>query len=262
MDFSKIMDILGSKGGQTAVNAVGAGLQAYGAGKQADADRALSAGQFKANLGQRQLENDQNNQLQAATSAAAASPLGDYQKFAQRNAILGQLLGSARNFSVTPSDPAVAGAMGHVSGGMQLPAGGLDPAMIDRLFGNEATQASIAQRQKAVGQINPRSPILGMEPMYGASADGSENAFTSDVKNSNAAELQRQMEDSAKQRAIIQAALDEDVNHTKQSKGKGALKGAASGAIEGATMGSFVPGIGTLVGGAIGGIGGLLKGLF
>lgn len=265
-----ILGMVGSKGGQTLVNAAGAGMQAYGQGKQAEADRALNAHQFDANMAQRQLEGDRSHQLDTATSAAAASPMGEAQNYAQRNALMSAILGNARNFNVTPGDPAVAGAMGKSTGGLQLPTNGLDPEMLNRLFGDEATQASIAQRQKAVGQINPRAPVMDLSTLYGHSADGSENAFTSDVKGSNAQELQRQMDESAKQRAIIQAAIDEDVNHTKtQQQGKsggsragGALRGAASGAMTGASLGSFVPGIGTAIGGAVGGIGGFLKGLF
>jgi hypothetical protein len=254
-----ILDMIGSKGGQTITNAVGAGMSAYGQGKQAEADRAQTAGQFNANLGQRQLEGDRAHQLDSAVSAANASPLGEAQLFAQRNAIAQAILGGARNFSATPGDASVAAAMGSQTGGLKLPGGGLDPAMLEQLFGGEATSASIANRQKMVGQINPRSPVLDIGTFMGRPADGSENPFTTDVRTQNQQELTRQMDESAKQRAIIQAAIDEDVNQKKQKRSTGSrLGGAAAGALSGASMGSFAGPIGAGIGGIIGG----LKGLF
>src|SRR5690606_9304856 len=115
--LTKVLDILGSKGGQTAVTAIGAGLNAYGAAKSAGEDREQSA----AGMAQRQLSDDRSHQLAQAKAAAAENPLGSEQSFAQKQAIAKALLGGARNFSVTPGDPAVAGAMGSLTGGMRLP---------------------------------------------------------------------------------------------------------------------------------------------
>lgn len=265
--LDKILGILGSKGGQTAVNAAGAALGAYGQNKQNDAQMAQTANQFKANTALRQQEDANSNQLNRATSAAQLSPLGQDQSFAQKQAIAKAILGGARNVSVTPGDPAVAAAMGHTSGGLALPSGGLDPSMLERLFGDAATQSSIAQHAKAVGQVNPRAPMMDLAPMFGKSADGSENAFQTDIRSANADELNRQMDEEARQRAIIQAAIDDDVNHqnqgpSKKKKALGAAAGAGAGALSGAAMGSVVPGLGTAVGAGIGGLAGFLKGLF
>lgn len=255
--LDRVLDILGSKGGQTITNAVGAGLQSYGAGKQAEADRAASAAQFRANMAQRQQENDQADQRSRAVSAENASPLGADQSFAQKQMLLKAILGSSGNFSATPGDPRVAGAMGHMTGGLRLPEGGLDHSSLERLFGDEATQSSIAQHAKAVGQINPHAPMVNLAPMFGASADGSENAFQTDIRTANAQEADRQAAETARQRAIIQQAIDEDIRGAKQPKGskaKSALGSAASGAMAGSMFGPW--------GAAVGGIGGFLKGLF
>jgi hypothetical protein len=241
-----VLDILGSKAGQTAVTAAGAGLQAYGASKSADAARAQDAHQFAATMAQRQAEADQTDSRSRQIAAADAMPLGADQEFAQRNAIQKAILGSARNYSVTPGDPRVAAAMGHSSGGMQLPAGGLDPAMLESLFGDAATQASMAQRAKAVGHIDPNAPVLDTAPMFGTGENGTENPFITDVRQSNATEMQRQLDDSARQRAIIQRAIDEDVNGEKQAQQKhGNIFGKVLKGV--GTVASFIPGVGQVV---------------
>jgi len=267
--LSKVLDILGSKGGQTAVNAVGAGLAAYGANKQAEADRAMTEQQFAANMAQRQLENDQQNRMAQTTNAAAANPLGTEQNFAQKQAILKAILGNTQNFSITPGDPRVAAAMGSMSGGARLPQGGFDPAMLDRLFGDAATQSSIAQHSKQIGQINPTAPVADLNTLFGTAENGTENPFQTSIQASNNQALDQQMAMSAKQRELIQRAIDEDIAGSKQKKSKskkgkavGAGASALSGAATGASIGSIVPGIGTGIGAGLGAAIGGLKGLF
>jgi hypothetical protein len=259
--LNKVLDIVGSKGGQTLVNAAGAGLQAYGQHKQNEAQMAQNAHQFQANMAQRQLENDQQNQMNRAKLAADASPLGQDQSFAQKQAMLKAILPGLSNFSITPGDPRVAAAMGKSSGGFRLPEGGFDPAMIERMFGDAATMASLKQKATQVGQINPNTPTMDFGAMYGQPGLD----LTSQITGINQMELQRQAEESKKQRELIQRAIDNDIKGEKQakpSKAKSALGGALSGASTGASIGSIIPGIGTGIGAGIGAIGGFLKGLF
>lgn len=228
-----VLDLLGSKGGQTAVSAAGAGLSAYGASKdraaareEGAANRALSARQFAAQMGQRQFEGDRDHALTQATAGAAASPLGQDQSFAQQQAIRQAILGGMRNYSATPGDPAVAAAMGSQTGGVRIPEGGFDPAMIERLFGDKATMASLAQRAAQVGQINPRGPVADYGTLFGA--DGVE--MTNNLVAQNKAALDAQMAQEAEQRALIQRAIDEDIAGEKQAgrakkKGGGFLGG-------------------------------------
>lgn len=253
--LQQALDILGSKGGQTAVGAIGAGLGAYGASKSAEADRNLSAQQFGANMAQRQLENDQQLQLQRASAGAAASPLGQDQNFAARQALVKQLLGNARNVSVTPGDPAVAAAMGSVSGGMRLPESGFNPEMLEKLFGDQATMASLAQRAQNVGQINPHAAQFDMTTIFGDAAQPHMDA----TRNASQSLIDQQEAASSKQRELIQRAIDEDIRGEKQPKQGGGnifgkiLKGVGMGA-------SFIPGVGQIVAPIATGLGGLVNG--
>jgi hypothetical protein len=249
-NLQNVLDILGSKGGQTAVSMAGAGLSAYGAAQDRNAarednlaNRQMNAQQFAAQMAQRQSEQDESNQMGRAQAAVSASPMGAEQEFAQRNALFHQLLGSARNFSVTPGDPAVAGAMGKMSGGMRLPEGGLDPAMLDRLYGDKATLASIQGRQNAIGQLNPMGQQTQLGAMFGAAGNDASAAVSAGQQG--LANTMQTNQDA--QRQIIMRALDNDITGEKQpqEKKKGnifgkILKGVGVGA-------SFIPGVGQIV---------------
>jgi hypothetical protein len=275
---------------QTLIAAGGAGLQSYGASKSAGADREQNAQQFAANMAQRQAENNMTDVRSRQIAAEGASPLGGDQQYAQRNAILQALLSNARNYSFTPGDPRVAAAMGNGNnpGGMRLPEGGLDPAMLQRLYGDASTQGAIAQHAKAVGQINPNAPPPDFHNLYGMGEQGTENPFMTDVRTSNDNARVAQEAERARSESVINRAIDEDVNGTKQKKKGGILKkiakyalmaapivaapftggaslaliGAASGAAAGAMDGGGIKG--ALTGGALGAIplggGGLAKG--
>lgn len=257
--LERALDMVGSKGGQTIIGAVGSGISAYGQGKQAEADRAASAASEKANLIQRERENEMSDSRLRQAGALEASPMGAEQGFAQKQALMRALLGNARNVSFTPGDPGVAAAMGSFQGGLRLPEGGLDSAMLERLYGDEATQASIAARQKNIAQLSPGASFVDMGTLFGKAEGGTENPFTTDVRMANAAAQQQQLDESSKHREAVMAALAE--GNKKQGGGRGGggrAMGALSGAAGGASMGSmFGP-----VGAAIGGIGGFLKGLF
>jgi type II secretory pathway pseudopilin PulG len=258
--LDQVLKILNSPMGAAGIQAAGAGAAAYGANKSATAAREQSAQQFAAEMAQRQLEGDRSAQQTAATSAASASPLGAEQLFAQRNGLLNTLMSNVRNYSATPGDPRVAHAMGTQTGGMRLPEGGFDPGMINRLYGDDATMASIANRQKAIGQINPHGSALDLSAMYGDKGA----AASQGVTDANTAELNRQMDAEAQQRQLIQRAIDEDIrgqSAAKQAAAKekhgnifgGILKGIGSGL-------SFVPGIGQIAAPILTGVGGLVNG--
>lgn len=270
--LQKILDIIGSKGGQTVTSAVGAALQSYGAGKQADADRAATANQFAANMAEREYENDQADQRARSTAALDASPLGQDQNFAQKQAITRAILGNTRNVQLTPGDPRVAAAMGTSTGGVRLPEGGFDPAMLDRLFGDQATQASIAQHAKAIGRVDPGAPAPPLAQLFPSQGESQPNPYLADVAGANAGVQSALDESSQRRRDIIQRAIDEDIKGEKQQKTKGGSKvgklantglSAGTGALTGAGIGTTIfPGIGTGLGAGIGALVGGLKGLF
>lgn len=204
--FDRGLEKMGSTGGQTLLSGLGGLFEGYGASKQADANRQAGAATTEAELRQRQFENQQNDLRARQMAAPGMLPMGAEQGFAQRQALAKALLGGARNVKFTPGDPDVASAMGSYTGGMRLPEGGFDPAMLERLYGDNATQASIAAYQKAVGQVNPNLKMLDLGTLFGNSVDGSENAFTTDVRTSNQNALNQQLDQSAKERqAVIQA---------------------------------------------------------
>lgn len=207
----------------TVGSGLGAGLTAYGQGQQNQKQMQNQAQQLKAGTAEGQLQSDRNYQLNQAEGANQADPIGTEQKYAQKQALLKTILGNARNFSVTPGDPAVAAAAGKMSGGLQLPQGGLDPSMLESLFGDNATQASIAQHEKNVGQINPNAPMFDLSTIYGNSGDGSQNAFQTDIQSSNKAVGDKQAADTARQRQIVQEAIDGIINNSKSSKHSGIL---------------------------------------
>lgn len=208
-----VMKLLNSPGGAALVGAAGAGISAYGANKSATADRELNANQFAANMAQNQLEGDRANQLSRAGAAASASPIGESQDYAQRQALLSAILPGLRNSNITPGDSRVAGAMGSNQGGLRLPEGGLDPAMIERMFGANTTLGSIQQRQNQIGQINPNGPVQDMGSMFGQPGTDASDA----VLKSNQAVGDKQAADQAKQRQIIMAAIDNDLTMNSQN---------------------------------------------
>ena len=251
--LQSVLDILGSKGGQVLTNAVGAGLSAYGQNSQANASRAQNAQEFGAEMAERQLQDDRADALARNHATLDANPLGQSQGFAQKQALLSAILPQARNFSITAGDPAVQAARGHVSGGMQLPAGGLDPAMIQRLFGEAATQSSLAQNDKNLANMNPHAATTDYSTLFGNQPNGAPNAVGAGVDAYKVAEQARQDAERERQREIIRRALEEDIQGSKKSKGSGmggklahAGIGAASGFITGGPIGALLGGLGGL----------------
>jgi hypothetical protein len=84
--------------------------------------------------------------------------------------------------------------------------------MISRLFGDEATLASLQQRAGQVGQINPSGPVQNFGPMFGAQGLDA----TAAVQGQNQNQIQSDMDNEARQRQIIMQAIDEDIAGNKQ----------------------------------------------
>ena len=216
------LSYLGSPEGQQIQGTIGGALKSYGEDENAYENRATGINLNAANLAQREREFQADEDLKRQQGALDASPLGWEQRYAQKEALLRVLLGNARNVNIQPGDPAVAAAMGTNSGGMRLPEGGFDPAMLERLFGDESTQNSIAQRQKVIGQVNPRGPVMDIGTLYGDPANT--NPFSENAKDVNQQELTRQLDQAAINRAAVQQALrDAAASNTKPSLKKSLL---------------------------------------
>lgn len=225
--LSQVQGILNSPQYGAAMSGIGGAMSAYGkAGQQQQANQ-MGVNDFAANMANNRLNADRNFQFNQATAANAADPLGAVQGFAQKQALAKLLLGGARNSAITPGDPAVAAAMGQQHGGMQLPAGGIDPAMLDRLFGDAATQSSIAQHEKQVGQINPNAPSFDLSSIYGSNA----SPYQADIQNSNNQAQNAQSAAYNRQQQIIQNAIDNNMKLASKKPSKlGAIFGGLASA--------------------------------
>lgn len=200
---------------------VGAGLSAYGQGQQQQQNALANAYTNQANMANSELNSDRAYQLNQAQAANSANPIGTDQNYAQKQAIMKAILGNAGDSNITPGDPAVAAAMGKQSGGLHIPQ--LSADQLNSLFGDATTQAAIAQHEKQVGQINPNAPVFDLGSIYGNSADGSQNAFTTDITNSNKQALQAQNAETTRQQQIIQNAIQNNINAAQKGSHSGLL---------------------------------------
>lgn len=136
-----------SPGFAALISAGGAGLSAIGAAGQSKAEREAQQRQLIANY----LSGQQSAQRTAGmgTEAALGGPTGLSDAVAH-DQIRRQILGSARNISITP--PAgIAQYMPQVSGGARLPEGGLDVGALS----DESLMASLKPYLAANAQANP-----------------------------------------------------------------------------------------------------------
>lgn len=142
--MATINGAVGSPLGQLAIGTVGSYLSSKAQSDQAEANRQLTAEQYAGNMTNQQGVQDRQN------AVAAQTPLGENQNFAARNAMLNAILPNMRNISY-------AKGTGQGQGGM-LPQGGLDPNLINSLYGATPTLESLTQRQNQLAAINPTAP--------------------------------------------------------------------------------------------------------
>lgn len=214
IDWGKV---LSSKAFENVATVAGQGISAYGQAKQDDKNRVVSQGNNAATLMERLLADERARRLDAAAGAADASPLGANENFAARQAIIQQILGGARNFSVTPSDPDVAAAMPTMSGGLRLPEGGFSAESL-RPFGAEATAGAIAHRQKLISNIDPTAPTADFSTI--GYDDDLASRFGNETADYAGARLASTTANDDKQRALIMQALDRDLTGVAQGEAK------------------------------------------
>jgi hypothetical protein len=171
-DFKSFLDYLSTPGGAALTNFAGGALKSYGDYQQGQQQQKQSANQFAATTKQNQFNADRQAGITQAEGVLNADPLGASQGFAQKNALAAAILPNIRNFHSQPGDAGVAGAMGGPRGGAMNAFGpnGLDPKMIDSMFGPDATMASLGQRQKELSSLSPSAPVMDLKPMYGEAA--------------------------------------------------------------------------------------------
>lgn len=149
------------------------------AGQKADAkSQRIGIAQYEADNAQRNFETKRADGLNRATTAADMDPLGSSQMYAGKMALIKNLMGNMKPVKSTPGDSGIASAMGT-----RTPIGipKLDPALLENLFGDLATQQSLAHRQKQIGQINPSGSSFDLSTIFGKAEGGTENPFDTDI---------------------------------------------------------------------------------
>lgn len=168
INAQSLMDFLGSKGGQTIASAAGSGLSAYGQSQNAQANRQQQGAQNAATLAQQDFNNRNNVGVTRASGVLNADPLGADQQYAQTNALRAAILPQLRNANWTSGDPAVAAAQGSYRGIKVLPDGGLDPMMVNQMYGPQSTMSAITQHHQELNNLDPNAPTAqGLDSMYG-----------------------------------------------------------------------------------------------
>lgn len=206
--LQKALQFLGTPGGQAVTGLAGQGLSAYGAYQQNQQQQQQSANQFAATSAQNQFNADRTDANQKATGVLNADPLGADNRFAQKNALNAAILPNLRNAHSTPGDSGVASAMGSRTGGISniLPEGGLDPAMIQSMFGPQATMGAITQRHQEINSLDPNAAQPNLSTMF---------------NSADAAPYQAQMKDwasklqtaTAEQRSAYDAQMKGYIDH-------------------------------------------------
>jgi hypothetical protein len=278
MDLKQILDIIGSKGGQTAIGAVGAGLSAAGQAKQNDRQMNMTANQYAASMAQRQLESQQDDERARASQVLSQRPLGESENYIQKQMLMKAILGGVSNSNIRPTDKAIAAQTPSGGGGFDLSS--LN-GVADRAFTDDSIMRAINQRDKDVLNVSPYSAQSSMAAFGDAAQPYSDdvNAYALDAQ-------QRMAEPRMSASEKIQAALDRDLQAAEKKKGSGfwkklgkiaafaapivaapftggaslALIGAGAGAAGGLLNGGGLKG--ALMGGALGaspGIGGAGK---
>lgn len=218
MDLTQLMKILNSPAGQAGISAVGAGISAAGDRADKEDARAQNAYQFAA----QQLQGMQEAEDANARTVLSQSPIGESQEFAQRNALMSAILPGLRNQRSTPGDAEVAAAMGSRTGGLRLPEGGLDPAMIQRVFGDASTADSIARRDTDRLNVNPYAQTTNLSNLFGQNEGIDKVASGVSQYQQDAIGERRSAADK------VRAALEKDItfqNQPKQEKKGGGFWG-------------------------------------
>lgn len=260
IDWNKINSILGSKAFENVAGVAGAGISAYAGSKGAATDAKQQAAQFAAQMALQQQTATENQRQGAATSAAAASPLGANEQFALRQGILRSVLPNLRNATATPGDPAVRAAMGSgVQGGFRLPTAGL-PADALASLSPGATAGAISQRQGHIANIDPNAPRINFGRMgFDPSVAGPIQAETDAFQGAAGQRVGDQQSRTAEQ---LKMALDQNYAAANQPEKKksGGILSKIGGVLKFAApiAASFIPGVGPLAAAAIGGGGAAL----
>lgn len=173
--------------GSALIGGIGSGLSAFGQYQNEKQQRQLEALKYLSDQAQNQFNTDRNFRANQANGVLNADSLGADQQYAQKNGLMAAILPNLRNTQSHPGDAGVAGAMGGNRGGIMNALGpnGLDPDMIQRLYGDTSTAAAIAKRNSQLLNLDPNHPITDLNNLYnnqGAQATNLQN-YQNTVQN-------------------------------------------------------------------------------
>ena len=282
--LANIGNFLNTPAGQAGIGALGGLLAARDQNAQSDkqlaAEQGMSAQRLQADL----LTQQQNDARQRQAAVLDASPLGANQNFAAQQALLSGIAGMAGSGGFRPSDPAVAAAM-PTGGNLTLPPEVV--AALQQAHGQQATAASIAQRQMDLTRMDPGRGDAGTLDTLGL---GDTSGLAEHLATFQKAQ-QDEAAASAQKREALMRALDNNPTQSTQPEAqkstpwwKKALKvasiaapivaapftggtslaliGAGAGAASSALNGGGLKGaiLGGTLGAATGGLGGAANG--
>jgi hypothetical protein len=264
IDWRTVERVLGGpdKAFGNAAGLAGTFLKSKGENDRADRQMAMNNEQTRATLNQRNAQfaaeiaqaldsSRRNENLNRAVAGMNASRLGENEMFATKNRILSSILPNLRNVNITPGNSAIAAAMPKMQG--FLPEGGI-PASALAALSEGATASAIANRNKQLLHIDPRSPLadfgaMGFAPEAGADLTGYRQKLLDDDTSS-----QRSLDET------IQRALAQDYEgimrlpgDPKPEEKKGGFWSKFGGVLKAAApiAAAFIPGVGPAVSAAI-----------
>jgi len=280
INWQQLNSVLGSKALENILGIGGAAMTAKSQADQRTQDReqgaqqlSQNAAQFRANLLQRQQEQQQQGRDQRAGTVLGQSRLGENEQFATKNRILRALLPSMQARRSVAADPAVAAMMPKTSGG--LGNFRITPEMLEAMS-ERATSGAIGQRAKQFANVDSSAPMPDMQGM-GLDPTGEQQTMLDKYAQLRA---QTQASDDDRIQQLIMQALGQD-QENEQSAGKpapegmeydkktGQLKKKGGGFLGGLKKvagfalplaASFIPGVGPLVAAGMGAAGGALSG--
>ncbi len=179
---------------QMGVGAIGDYLKSKGQSEESAAGRISNANLAAINLGNSQSQQDRTNAQNAAT------PLGESQNFVAKNALLAALLPNMRNIN--------SGVGQRPGAGGFLPDGGLNPQLINSLYGTDPTLESLSQRAKQISAINPSAPQEDFSK-YGGFTSGQTDPYQTSVQGYQADQQKKQDAQRAAMQQYINASLQD-----------------------------------------------------
>lgn len=247
INWAKVGEFINSPAGQSLINAGGASLLSLSQQRQSEKDRAfqeeqsnlnrgMTREQFTAQMLQRLIESSRANYdsdrtfnfNQATTAASMFDPRAEME-WAQKQKLAQAILPKMTfdNIKYTPGDPAVAAAMGNMTGGMQL-SSPINLKGLESIFSDPAILEALSTRNKDKAAINPNASLMDLTKSFGPQAEPfnvSAGNYQTLQKAQQSQELANLRDDQDRNRELLMKALNgESADSTASSSGGPQLK--------------------------------------